>query len=279
MTDVRAELLQRRDQVLGDLADLDRQLADGELSAHQAAELRRRYEHEALEVLRAIRAASGDSAQSVAAAPRRRLGARHLPYLLGAAAAVAAVVLVPANAVDRPDGGLVTGNDMLVRPPSGAASAAADSGGRRAGGALAAVTDAQLEAAVAANPQVTPMRLALAVRYLEQGRPDLAVVHLTKVLEQDPQNAEALAHLGWLMLQVGRPERAVTLLDQALRADPELGEALWFQANVRLYGLNDPAGALKSLDRLVAVEAVSATVRRQAQDLRAVARRRLQGSQ
>lgn len=266
----RSELEQRRNQVLSDLLDVDRQQEDGELNARDAAQLRTRYEKEALLLIRRLQDESNRAAGTAAAVGgRRRPRSRHVLYAAGVAAAVVGAVLVPAYVMDRPDGGFVTGNEALSGSSTGAATP-------NAGRALSTVSNKELEAVVDQNPDVVGMRLALAARYADAGRIDLATVHYTKVLEQEPDNAEALAHLGWLMLQLDRPGEAARLVGRALENEPTLADALWFQANVRLFGLDDPAGAIRTLDLMSAQGGLSVAVRGQVSRLRARAQQSLE---
>lgn len=260
-----AHLAEIRDLALRDLVDLDRQVTAQEVSAEDAAELRQRYEREALAALDGLKSLpvlpARDSDGPRLAAPRL-VTSRRVLYAAGLALSVLAAFLVQQNLLDRPSGGFVTGNEML-QP----ASAPRD---------LSKVTDAELEAVVAANPDIVGMRLALARRYLDEGRYDLAVVHYKKVLDKEPNNPEALAYLGWVMLRLGRPEQAAKLVDTAVAVDPRLADAWWVQANVRLYGLKDPKAAIDSLDRLRGLPDLGSVVQRQVVQLRAKAVRLLQ---
>lgn len=278
------ELAQLRDAALRDLVELEDQVGRGEISGADAEELRGRYSGEAFAAIALLEEKREgevpDPARDVTTSAdeerpsRWRLGAllngRRMLYAAGLAAAVAAGLSLSGNLLDRPSGGLVSGNLTDQTPPAAAPSAAAGPAMD-----LRKVTDAQMEAVVAANPEVVGMRLALASRYLEKGRFDLAVVHYTKALEQEPRNPEALAHLGWVMLKVDQPEEAARLVDLALEVDPDMVDAMWIQANVRLYGLKDPEAALMSLKPLQGRTDLNATVRGQVADLSEEARRTL----
>ncbi|OLT17528.1 hypothetical protein BJF80_16790 [Serinicoccus sp. CUA-874] len=107
-----------------------------------------------------------------------------------------------------------------------------------------------MEQVVAANPDVVGMRLALAERYRDQGEFDNAVPHYREVLEREPGNAEALASLGWILFMLDDTVEASRFADQALEQDPTLPLGWWLQANVRLYGQDDPDGAMEALRRM-----------------------------
>lgn len=258
MTD-RQQLEQFRDQALRDLADVAEQQARGELSEAVAAELRARYEHAAASAMGALDGQPDDPVDAQArGGPRTRLVA----YAVAAAAAVVAVATLPAAVGQRPPGGAVTGNEMLAGAPM---TSRAD---------LSKVSDAQLEAVVAANPTVIGMRVALADRYLEAGKSAEASVHYRRALDQAPQDPEAQAHYGWLLLHVGRPAEATTYVDRALSVAPNMPHGLWFAANIALYGRDDPVAALDALAQLTDRPDLDATVRAQADTLAAAARAR-----
>lgn len=268
------EWTERRDQALRDLVDLERQVEAGELTPQVAHDLRQRYEATAAAALAAVAARGTDSASgahdpphseaSPGAGPTRWQVPRRALYAFGLAAAAAAVVIVPKFVGDRPPNGYVTGNEAMQQPGGTQMPA---SGSKD----LASVSDAEMEKVVEANPKVAGMRLALAGRYTREGRYDLATVHYTEVLKQDPNNAEAQAHMGWILLQLDRPKEAGRFVDAAVRNDPKLFDALWFQANIRLYGLRDPAGAIQTLDTMRARRDLTPGVRRQVVRLRKAA--------
>ncbi len=238
MTERQVRLRQLADQAVRDIVEIDAQVAAGEISAEAARPMRQRYEILAGRALEALDAAAADGPDPE---PRpRRPRAWSLAYALtGIAALVAALILLPASVLDRPPGGFVTGNEVVQRadgaPPLDPA---------------ATVSDQQLEQVVAANPDVIGMRLALADRYVAQGEYDRAMRHYLDALRREPGNAEALAHLGWLLLQIDQPQEALESVEQALAIDPSLHDALWFKANIQLYGLDDPTAALATLREL-----------------------------
>jgi tetratricopeptide (TPR) repeat protein len=282
VTGDRLDLQARRDRALEDLLDLDRQEASGELTEKAATQLRARYQAEALAAIRRLeenRTASPDGDQAGLIAQRdatstRRLQPRHALYAASLALAVVTAFVLWDNLLERPEGGLVSGNEVVQRSPGMELMPGTDPRQQRN---LADVTDAELEAVVAANPEVVEMRLALAQRYVSKERYDLAVVHYTEALDVDPDNAEAQAHLGWMMLQVGQPEKASRLVDQAVENDPDLLDALWFQANIRFYGQEDAAGALEVLERMGTRRDLTPAVRRQVTQLRDLAQDTVEG--
>lgn len=270
-------LERRRDQALRDLLDLDRQVDEGELLADEAEPLRRRYERGAAEAIAQL-------AVPAMAAPVDRLGAAAAADTIGAAdavddgqrrppvpaptlrsrptwravlyagaaggAVIAAAVVLPPALQARPEGGFVTGNEMLADPTPTPTPTQQPQAVPPPGRDLSQVTNQEMEAVVESNPDVVGMRMALAERYVGQADYDKAVAHYKIALDRDPDNAEAMAHLGWVLLQLGSPREAEQLIDRALASEPGMADAWWFKANARLYGASDPSGTVEALKRM-----------------------------
>lgn len=223
-------LEQRRDLAISDLAALEAQVAAGEMGAADADRLRRRYQGDVADALAAIDAA-GEMP------PQGRSPARVWTGIVVFALAAAAVVFALTRAVQPRDD---TG-DL-----SGVAADVAAEGGVD----LSTVTDEELEAVVAANPDIFPMRLALARRYVEAGDFSSALPHYLYVLDRGP-DAEALMYVGWMTYLSGDAATGESLLRSSLDIAPDDLLATWFLANVHYYGLDDPAGAVPLLQRVI----------------------------
>ena len=245
----REVLEERRAQALRDLAEVDDQRAAGELDDATADRLTRLYEADLAATLEAL-----DDATEPTAPPARRT-------LLGIGLAVVAVVgvgVLVAQAVQpRPPGGLVTGGI--------ATDVVADGGGRD----LSTVSNDEMEAVIAANPTVVPMRLALVERYLRDGDLEQAQLHSAEALQHDPgtnDRARGLRYLGWTTALLGDPTSGAGLLEQSLEVVPGDLDGLWFLANVRLEGLADPAAAVPLLEEILAADDVPDPQRERVQE-------------
>ena len=64
----------------------------------------------------------------------------------------------------------------------------------------------------------------------------------------------ALANVGWMTYQSGAPDVAESFVEESLAVQPDGGIAFWYLANIRFYGLNDQAGAIEPLQRLLEYE-------------------------
>jgi tetratricopeptide (TPR) repeat protein len=218
----------QRDRALDDLIALRAQEGNGEIDPATAAVLRTRYESEAAAALRQLEALPAQP--EVGRSPRRMLLA-----LGGFALAAGLVVWALVNAVEpRGEGGFVTGGPGTPTTID-----------------LATISNEEMEAVVAANPDVIGMRLALAQRYVEAGEFSLALPHYFEVLERDPGNAEALMYMGWMTYLSGDAETGVGLLEQSLESEPGDVLAMWLLANARYYGLDDREGAIPLLQAVL----------------------------
>lgn len=202
---------QQRDQALRDLADLERQIDAGEIPAPVAQTLRRRYETTA--------AQTAEILQKNPPTSRRRARASTLIYGAAITAGIlAAAVLLPQYVAPRPEGGFVTGNEVLGTEP---APPSRD---------LSTVTEAEMEEVLAANPTVVGMRLALAKRYLQKANLDKAAEHYGVALKQDPGNPDVQAGAARLLFEMGRPDAALRFVTRALEIDPSsraAAQVLW----------------------------------------------------
>jgi len=230
----RVRLLEdRRDRIVADLRALGDQVAAGEIGSTTAGDLRHRYEVDLADTLTELESAKDE--------PARGRSRRRIAFGLGAFAIAATVAVVGlANAVD-------------------ADPAPADQGVD-----LSQVTNEQLEEVVAANPDVVPMRLALARRYVEEGDFSAALPHYFYILERGP-NAEALMYLGWMTYLSDDAATGASLLERSIELDPGNLLAQWFLANVRYYGLDDRPGAVPLLEAVIASGQAPADIATEAQ--------------
>ena len=164
-------------------------------------------------------------------------------------AVLVAVVAIGPSLAQRGQGELVTGNEAT--------------GGRD----LSSVTDEEMEQVLAANPDIVPMRLRLAHRYLDGGELDRAVEHYLEVLDRT-ESPEALSHLGWVLFSQGRADLAEPFLERGLELAPEDTEALWFRANQLVYASDAPGDAVPLIERLLGRSAELGEA--QADDVRAL---------
>lgn len=230
----KRQLEERRRHALRDLEELSEQAASGELDEATAEELRAGYQAELEAVEQALQDAK--SASRPAGPPPERSSRRAMAGALLLIGAFTVVILLAARAL-RPE--------EASQQPSDAPAAAGD-----------ATTLEQMEQVLAAHPEVNAMRLALADRYFEQGDYSSALNHYLVVASSEAtpeEESRALGRIGWMAYITGQVEAAEQYLTASLDVEPGYVEGKLFLGLVRLYGLDDPAGAIPLLEDVVAL--------------------------
>lgn len=273
MTSDLNHLRERRDAVRRDIAELALQVDEGEVDPETAEQLRTSYERE----LDALNASLGEHGDEMPAAPPRPAEPEPIPepepepregrarsrnravtggvLLLGALAVIMYFAVQSAEPDDAPPGGAAPG-DLIVDP--------------------ATVSNEELEAVVAANPDVTAMRMALADRYFEAEAYGASLDHYLNIAENssDPrERSKALARVGWMAYITDQPEAADEYLIRSLEADSTNSEAILYRGFVTLYGLEDAEAAVPQLEAAQRLTNISQGVIDQIEDALEDARR------
>ena len=265
MTDLR-RIDEEIELVRDEIADIERQVAAGDLDPATATSLRERSTTRlaALERQRSSRVAAGDGAKDEATDPtagesampeaseRSRVSGR---AIVGAAIVGIAITAIAVFAVASLDDGASAGAEGVV------GDVVAGEGGVD----LSEITNEQMEEVVAQNPDVIGMRLALARRYFEEGTFDRALDHYFEILDRE-QHPEALANVGWMTYLSQRPDVAVGYLEAALVRQPDYLPAQWFISNVYVT-LGREAEAVPFLVGIIGTADVPAEIRESATTL------------
>ncbi len=133
----------------------------------------------------------------------------------------------------------------------------------------ATVSDEELEAVVAANPDITAMRMALADRYFESEDYSAALSHYLYIAENTEDRfaeSRALARVGWMAYVTNQGQAASEYIEASLRSDPSNSEAILFRGFVTLYGLNDAVAALPQLEAALELDNLSDGVIQQVEE-------------
>ncbi|HMK11302.1 MAG TPA: hypothetical protein VK461_06960 [Acidimicrobiales bacterium] len=227
----------RKAQALRDLVEVERQRQAGEIDDETADRLTKIYEAEVVAALEPEPAASSS----------RHLSLGRLDRMTGTLT-LAGIVLVACVAIVA----VVVGHSDHGTSGSVQATVSTLPGGGRD---LSTVSDDEMEAVMAQNPSITPMRLALIERYLKEGNLEKAKQHAQLALDNNPSAADreqALKYLGWTTAALGDPQTGAGLLKQSITLDPTDLDAKWFLANVELTQLDDAAGATALLKDILA---------------------------
>ena len=257
--DPREPLLERRSAALRALRELDFEHEAGHVSDDDYAELRARYEAETAEVLLELDRLGGAPARPERAKrepgtePTAPVSAWRHPLALGGAAialvvfgVVLGVGIVRYSERDRTAGEPMPGARPLASLDNPAAPAAPP-GAPAAGGTPLA-------------PEMLRGMLNAARQSLFAGRAQEASAAYQAVLKRDPENVDALTHLGLLLVMSADGERrnelidhGLQLFDRALRIDPAYAPAYFYRGQV-LYDLKgDRDGAVAAWEKFVEV--------------------------
>lgn len=232
------------EQIHQDLADVARQLADGEIDEATASRLVATYEEEL----------AATDAPTIVDSPTRK------PTRMMAGAAL--LVLSFVGITWAASGSLVDREADAFDAPDRQVD-------------LASVSNEQMIAVIEANPdipQVNRMRLALAERYFEDRQFSDALVWFQAVLEAEPtagEESEALGRIGWMVLESGDPENALAALDRALALNPANVEANFFRGLLHAR-LGNVDSALADLRTVAAAPDVPEDILRQVQEAIAI---------
>ena len=240
-------------QVDADLADLDVQVADGEIDQGTAARLRATYVAEAETLRDRLFEASSDDGETAGGRSGRRVIAGSAVLAVGIAVVIVVAVV---SLQDDPPGGDATGG-VVTDALTGE------------GVDLSSICNEQMEEVVAANPEVLGMRLALARRYFDDADFNSALPHYMYILERQ-QHPEALANVGWMTHLSDRPDVALPYVERALELEPAFPQALWFLGNI-LMALDRPDAAVVQLRSVLAYDDLPEDVRAAAEALLEVA--------
>ena len=237
-----------------DIEAVRRQVTEGELDPETAELLISRYRREIELLEREPTEAAGSEGSAATGASR----ARRVVGTLLLMAVFAAVSVTAYYAIRPREGGYITG-------------------GVEGGVDLSEVTNDQMEAVIAANPdvpQIAAMRLSLADRYFDEGSFSSALPHYLAALAgslDSTRRARAMARVGWMSYLSGAEDIAEAYLVEALEIDPQYQETHLFLGLMSLYQ-GDGSGALSSLEPLLAEEDLPDDTRRLIEDAVAEAR-------
>jgi tetratricopeptide (TPR) repeat protein len=255
MTSERSRFEERRDVVRRDLLELDTQRETGEMAIDTAERLRQTYESE-LDALDSALArlpeepsepSSGQQSESKEEPPRKSWR-----RVIGSIVIIGGVIVVLAMAANNAENAQpvsASPGNLTVDPSS--------------------VSNEEMEAVVAANPEVNGMRMALADRYFAAGEYGAALDHYLIIAENDPtpdEESKALARLAWIAHQTGLDDAAEEFARSSLDIDPNNAEAKLYIGFITLYGLGDAEAAIPQLEAALEIPNLSAGAISQIED-------------
>lgn len=241
------ELNEQIAQIRLDLADVEEQVAAGEIDEETAERLRSLYRSE-LDTL-STASPTTDPAATTRSRPRLVVGA--LILVIGFATTIA----VLGATADESSGalqGIASGGEFNPEDYS----------------------DETMEAVIAANaddPQVASqlpfMRFALAERYFEQGEFQRAFGHYEAILAGDPPAdlfTSTMTRIAWItFVGNGEVELALQVIDRAIEATPTSTEALYVKGQILWCGSGNASAATELFEQVLVSDQLDATTRGQ----------------
>ncbi|MBT8197264.1 MAG: tetratricopeptide repeat protein [Acidimicrobiia bacterium] len=266
MTSERKRLVERRDLVTRDLEELAEQQDLGEVDPDTAARLRAAYKTEldSLEASLADFPEEPDERPATpppdeAPAPTPATPARPVSQIVKVSLVIVVVLTGAIFLAARGDG---SGDQTTVQ------SAPGESPGELTVDPNA-VSSEQLEAIVAANPDIVGMRMALADRYFEDEDYGSALDHYLYIAENAGEavdEAQALARIGWMAYRTGLHIEADEYVRTSLELDPSNAEAALYRGFITMYGLEDVEAAIPQLEDALELPNLSVNVVAQIND-------------
>ncbi len=255
---VRERLEYRRGQVARDIEELEDQVESGQVEPPTAERLRGVYAEELTEIDAAL-AGIVDVPVQEEEIPEDTPRVRGFSFTTVAVAGTLLVVLT----------GLIVWAGTASGPDPTATGNASTEVIMDAGEIdINAMSEAELEDALARFPNSNLVRLAVADRHLARGDKEGALGHYLVVAEGDAlphDKSRALARIGYLSYATDQLELARGTLLESLSFNEDNTEAMLYLGYVLLNGFGDEAGAIPYFERVVAdpsmpseiVEAVS----------------------
>ena len=118
---------------------------------------------------------------------------------------------------------------------------------------LANVTNEEMESVIDQNPDIHPMRMALANRYFDDLDYSQALPHFMYIAENSADNelkSFALAQIGWMVYESNNLDVATTYLNESLRIN---SESLVAKSYLGIIYIQDPAKQNEGLEILNSV--------------------------
>ena len=103
------------------------------------------------------------------------------------------------------------------------------------------------------TPEMLQGMLQAARSSLFEGRYGEAIAAYQAILKRDSKNVDAMTHLALIVAIGGHADAALEALDKALTLDPNYPPALLYRGQILYESKQDPAGAIKSWEKFLAL--------------------------
>ena len=110
-----------------------------------------------------------------------------------------------------------------------------------------------LEQEVAQNPSNLNAWIELGNLYFDASQFSQSIEAYQKALALDANNADVWTDLGVMYRRNGQPQKAIEAFDKAIQVDPSHEISRFNKGIVLLHDLNDPQGAIKAWESMLAI--------------------------
>jgi len=249
--DNRLELLEEKASAYRALKELTFDYEAGHLSEDDYRGLHQRYESRAAELLAGLDALGPAPAATAAARvpapaeapPARRGFTRHPVTLVGGAA-----LLLVFGVVIGLNAGRFTAPDPTAMAPGSQLPAPVPQSGAPVGPPTVA-----LEPGKPIPPAMLAGMLGAARQSLTEGRYSEAIAAYRAVLKRDPNNVDAMTHLGLIVAIGGHADAALETFDKAAQVDASYAPIYLYRGQILYEVKQDYPGALQAWQRFLAL--------------------------
>ena len=250
--DPRQQLAEEKRAALRALRELEFEHEAGHIGDDDYADLRTRYERETAAVLTELDrlgpAKPADPEEPEERKPREETTPRRSAWRHPVALGTVAVVLVVFGIVLGAGIARHTAPDQMAGMPPPASRPLASPSPEPGGGPGAGSGPAR-----PVTPDVLQGMLQAARASLFEGRYGDAISAYQAILKRDPKNVDAMTHLGLIVAIGGHADSALETFEKALAIDPNFPPALLYRGQVLYEAKKDPAGAIRSWEKFLAV--------------------------
>lgn len=113
---------------------------------------------------------------------------------------------------------------------------------------------APLQARLQSNPKDTPALIELGNLYFDGKQYSDAIGYYNRALNETPNNSDVRTDMGIAYYYSGDSDRALKEFDRALKDDPRHSQTIFNVGIVKMYGKNDPKGAIAAWEELLKID-------------------------
>ena len=111
-----------------------------------------------------------------------------------------------------------------------------------------------MQARLQSNPKDTSALIELGNLYFDAKQFSDAIGYYNRALSETPNNSDVRTDMGIAYYYSGDSDRALKEFDRALKDDPRHSQTIFNVGIVKMYGKNDPKGAIAAWEELLKID-------------------------